>query len=1008
MPDAALVLIRSQPFKDVHTSPCGYSQATLCAPDVDAQGLSMPRLIQVFMKVGMLAAAGCFVASGAAMGQPISAPADSLFKSVPAPSTGKLRPTSALPIPRGLQSPCADAREHSLPLPTTVPPAEFVAFESRVLAFLQSGEYRQLGWCQDKGSEHSPVRDTGPFAKGVYYGTHPSVRIHYSPRAMKWLMDGRQGPIPDGAMIIKEQYQPPAARYNGLRDDQLPKVTDWTIMIKDSSGAKDGWFWGEFFDGMTFDDDKPPFQYPWAGFGLYCLRCHATAEKEHTFSALNNIRGFPGQPIEFPDDGTWRGQPIARALHRSSLAQPTRTPPTPFWEFLRTFTSIPGVVLKDVERMPSETYDNVVAPAAEGQYISSSQCMSCHAALNGPFGPTMFLPSPGTPMGTVAGANVSPYGEWRWSPMGLAGRDPVFFAQLESELAYLDTLPPPQNAKQSQGVTNACLSCHGAMGKRQLDTDTVGGQGDFKLDFLRLTDRSNPDFLYGALARDGISCAVCHRIVPDSPPPGAAPLEYFLNNSITGRFASSPPDTVFGPYKDDEISPYTMANAIGITPKNNQYLRSARMCGSCHTIELPVVDGKPGQTSLEQVTYLEWLNSTYQNEFGPAGPNARTCQDCHMPSHYHSAKKRIDVERLVQKMAIIADQDYPEAEHRAPEDELVIAERTDFKRHEFLGMNVFLLEMFRQFNEILGVRTTDYMSGSSTDLQDAIDNVAQQASQRTVEVRVSARPNGRREIEAEVAVTNLAGHRFPSGVGFRRAFIELLVLEDRGGGRETVLWASGRTNSVGVIVDGNGQVLPTEFFTEYTDPQGRRQQHFQPHHQVIISQDQVQIYEELVRDADGEFTTSFIRRDETIKDNRLLPIGWTEHGPDPSLNGRFLESTHAFAVHGDPDYANGKGTDRVTYKIQLPAGVDTSRTTVQATLYYQATPPSYLADRFKAVPNGAATQRLYYLASHLDLNRRPTEDWKLKVASARARPVGRPPLDDTSVAPSLGKQGRHQ
>ena len=68
---------------------------------------------------------------------------------------------------------------------------------------------------------------------------------------------------------------------------------------------------------------------------------------------------------------------------------------------------------------------------------------------------------------------------------------------------------------------------------------------------------------------------------------------------------------------------------------------------------------------------------------------------------------------------------------------------------------------------------------------------------------------------------------------------------------------------------------------------------------MITSQDQVQIYEELVKNANGEFTTSFIRRDETIKDNRLLPIGWTEHGPDPSLNGRFLESTHAVGVHGD-------------------------------------------------------------------------------------------------------------
>ena len=38
-----------------------------------------------------------------------------------------------------------------------------------------------------------------------------------------------------------------------------------------------------------------------------------------------------------------------------------------------------------------------------------------------------------------------------------------------------------------------------------------------------------------------------------------------------------------------------------------------------------------------------------------------------MPGHYHSEKKRIHVDRLVQKIAIIQDQDYPEAVHRAPE-----------------------------------------------------------------------------------------------------------------------------------------------------------------------------------------------------------------------------------------------------------------------------------------------------------------------------------------------------
>jgi hypothetical protein len=189
---------------------------------------------------------------------------------------------------------------------------------------------------------------------------------------------------------------------------------------------------------------------------------------------------------------------------------------------------------------------------------------------------------------------------------------------------------------------------------------------------------------------------------------------------------------------------------------------------------------------------------------------------------------------------------------------------------------------------------------------------------------------------------------------------------------------------LGVIVDGDGHVLPSEFFTDYMDAEGRVQQHFQPHYQVITSPDQVQIYEELNTNAEGRFTTSFIRRDQTVKDNRLPPIGWTAHGPDPSLNGRYLASTHAEHVDGDPDYEDGRGTDRITYRVTLPPGVDAERCTVQATLYYQAIPPSYLNDRFKAAPNGAATQRLYYLASHLKLEGTPAENWKLKIGSARA------------------------
>ena len=120
-----------------------------------------------------------------------------------------------------------------------------------------------------------------------------------------------------------------------------------------------------------------------------------------------------------------------------------------------------------------------------------------------------------------------------------------------------------------------------------------------------------------------------------------------------------------------------------------------------------------------------------------------------------------------------------------------------------------------------------------------------------------------------------------------------------------------------------------------------------------------------------------------VKDNRLLPIGWTAKGPDPSLPANFLEETHAIGTNGDPNYENGEGTAKVKYQIALPAGVDASKLRVEATLYYQSIPPYYLRDRF-AGADGPATKRLEYFVGHLNLAGTPFENWKLKVASAAA------------------------
>src|SRR5260221_9380088 len=102
----------------------------------------------------------------------------------------------------------------------------------------------------------------------------------------------------------------------------------------------------------------------------------------------------------------------------------------------------------------------------------------------------------------------------------------------------------------------------------------------------------------------------------------------------------------------------------------------------------------------------------------------------------------------------------------------VCSRETDFVRHELLGMNDFLLEMFNQFDDVLGVRKTDYMTGAADVLPNVQSNLVQQARTGTANVSVAMRSASECGVIADVTVENLTGHRLPSGVGFRRAFLE--------------------------------------------------------------------------------------------------------------------------------------------------------------------------------------------------------------------------------------------
>ena len=243
-------------------------------------------------------------------------------------------------------------------------------------------------------------------------------------------------------------------------------------------------------------------------------------------------------------------------------------------------------------------------------------------------------------------ANLSQYGEWRYSMMGLSGRDPIFFAQLDTESTLHRHLDGHANG--ANFVQDFCLRCHGVMGQRQFHIDK--GHGPNTL--LTRAVLQDPKSKYGALARDGVSCAVCHHMSDNKL---ADP------STDTGLFNVGPAGEVYGPFPSDtdpngaktgdSVIPLPMQNAEGITPLQGLQIQNPSLCASCHTILLPVFDPEGNQvvengepkSEYEQTTFFEWLNS---------GFITIPCQQCHMPDSYQGNSLQF-------KIANIEDNTFP-------------------------------------------------------------------------------------------------------------------------------------------------------------------------------------------------------------------------------------------------------------------------------------------------------------------------------------------------------------
>ncbi len=925
------------------------------------------------------------------------------------------------------------------------------AFDFALRDFLRKRVYDdELKWAHDL-----KWRMTGPYVgefgpDGLSYGVHPAVRVYYSPEMVAWMCSDRSTKLPTGAMIIKEM-----ANINqdlgvvkpdncmSITDDPARMPSSWTVMFR-TDVTHDQWYWAN--PTMTGDGNPPVLDqsaftlppevpkapvernpdwyptgylfsdnskidtvvYPYSLYGAACINCHATAASNLTFSSLDNIVSEGLQYKWYPATKQAKTSPdIRTTLHsqvldeltdgkkqakqrESVFSEPLPSINTQFESYfgplgIKTFDQAWNL------RLPAETYDHHLSRLGDlDQYLTSDQCINCHDATYANAAEANMLIDKANSTDKI---NVSPYGEWRVSPMGLAGRDPIFFSQLQSET---NNLPAAKKC-----IENTCLHCHGVMGQRQHAIDTGPSEEckdlfavappegvPFGKPFAKSTVTTwqdtlpnNHDASYGALARDGISCMVCHQI--DKTGLGT-------EAGYTGNFVTNKPGMVVGPYATDTIIQKPMQNALDITPMFGEQIQNSDMCGSCHNILLPTFNndgtkhfhtapnGQKVDATYEQTTHLEWVNS----DFSKKG-SFESCQDCHMPTEFKVGDTHNDLKGI--KIANIESSDLPPTTHRLPDKDITLTKRDRFARHSLHGLNVFLNEMFQQFPMILGLRQMDYMVNSN--VQPALitgrDSMIEMAQNQTANVMIkSIQSDGEKTLTVDVEVENLTGHYLPSGVGFRRVFLETIVYDKQG----KPMWASGRTNDLGVILDGRSE-NPLK-----TEQGGYGKTEYQPHHQVITREDQVQIYQEIIQDSAGHNTTSFMRRVDDKKDNRIRGKGF-----DPEF---YLKNKSPYiqmlgvligGAAKDPDYFDKTqtGSDRLQYKISMSAEQLSEVAYVKVNLFNQSIPPVYLQDRFSDSEMGPAEkddiQRLYYLTSHLNTETKtvtgeqPIKDWKFYI-----------------------------
>ncbi|HGG58808.1 MAG TPA: PKD domain-containing protein, partial [Gammaproteobacteria bacterium] len=428
-----------------------------------------------------------------------------------------------------------------------------------------------------------------------------------------------------------------------------------------------------------------------------------------------------------------------------------------------------------------------------------------------------------------------------------------------------------RNPALSEEINDKCSRCHAPM------ANDVAHKEGLPIEIFGSGMLNSNHALFNH-ALDGVSCTLCHQIADDGnlgTPAGGSGAFYVQ------QYADSRLRPAYGQYDNPLAGP--MRNMVSFTPELGAHTSTSELCAACHDLKTPFVDAAgnivpatQAEQFPEQMAYSEWEHSDYRD----GGAQQKTCQACHMPQASGDVK--------------IANR--PGS----------LQARPGFSQHSFLGANTTMMAILADHPDELQVSATGFEPAIA-----ATRDFLQAAASLEI---VSKKLVGN-QLEVVLKVSNHSGHKFPTGYPSRRAWLHVTVRDAQG---DTV-FESGRANADGSIVGADND---------------QDWHNYEPHYSLIDSPDQVQIYEPIMQNTDGEVTHTLLRAAAYIKDNRLTPAGFDKNtaSSDIAVVGAAAE---------DDDF--NLGSDTITYRIDVGGA---QGLTVEAELNYQSLSYGHLQNLF--------------------------------------------------------------